>query len=432
MNEKLQRALFQAAMDGDLDTIRWVFTLSNAFEAVARSNTEHREMREAALAQNKSPYHNTFRRLQSTESWYTRYESGFLFKRIIEYEQLHVLEWFLSAEACELLGDTMRGLLHDLAGAVIYLEGDHLDVLELILESHLFTQVLSPMERQYALQEIIELAIPLNRADLIRLLVTYGADVDGLVKRNGALMLCEKYRSLECVERLVESGVFEVQYSILSGSTAFENVQVMLALIKNGADAQGEPNRYSPLHTAAHFHATDFVETLVTHGCVDVNAGAMGGTTPLMLAVRGDRWSNSGLAIASFLVAHGANVSQPSDMGETALHFAVKGWVNKETAAFLIDKDTTLVNRPDENGTTPLLAMIQSFSFSNRDDDLDFLLSRGADPYIRNQRDESAYKKLLADKRGRAYVNSHPHFFPQQEDTSVWGVETPVEDGVVM
>ncbi|TMW67169.1 hypothetical protein Poli38472_012285 [Pythium oligandrum] len=424
MEEFPQRALFQAAVERDVDAVRVFFAQPSVASAVARSNADHRRTREIALALDESPFCETFRFHHAPRNWYTYFPSdrsdelrGFLFHLIIHHERLEVLQWFLSAEACEVVADTMRGVLDHLSANVIRMRGrDNTDVLELIFESYLFVEVLSPIERKHALQDLMDQAILHNRPDLIRFIVAHGVEVNGFFSRVAPLEYCASTGSTGSVKKLVESGVFGVLYNQLGRSVSFRNSEVTRALLASGVDMRGVPGRWTPLHTAVKEREMDIVETLVVHALVDVNARMVGGSTALMDCVSDDIWSDSGFPIVVFLLENGADAQLRTRTGTTAIHFAATSEVvNEKTLDLLLKHGPDLINAQDDEGTTPLLSMVQPYSFSFAIDDLDAMLSRGADPYLANSRGETAYKELMKDARGRAYVASRPHFFPSQE-----------------
>ncbi|TMW67185.1 hypothetical protein Poli38472_012301 [Pythium oligandrum] len=394
MDQSTQLALFQAAADGDLDAVRAFFAHPSVLEAVDKTNDDFRRLRNAALAQNESPYSVAYRTEHSADRWYDHYPTelpGFLFEWIIRRDQLHVLEWFVSSDSCEIIGDTMRGNVPRITSVAISM--DKPGALELILESYLFVDVFSHAERQFAMHEMLDQACSNNSPDVIRLVVAHGIDLSQPMARNNPLETCGFNGSVECVDVLVSSGLFGVQHSTLGRKIPFKNVEVAVALINHGVDFRSE--RESPLHTAAHYRALDIMKTMVVEGCVDVNSCAMGGITPLMLATRRDRWSESGLPVASFLVPYGADVRPRSDRGETALHFAVKEGIDREMIAFLLDLAPEIVNEQDEDGATPLLLMTQSRYFRGNAEDLDVLFANGADPYRVNNTGLSAYHVLV-------------------------------------
>ncbi|TMW67184.1 hypothetical protein Poli38472_012300 [Pythium oligandrum] len=425
--EEATLALFQVAAEGDLAGVQRFFTLETTARIIAQTNAGHRARSDAALARNESP----FRDGMSREGWNAPQgsPSRSFFDVVISNDHRHILNWFLSSDACRVIGDTMRAIISSIATTVILdRPRDSFEVLEIIFDSYLFVKVLTPMERKHAFYDMSHVACFLNLPDLLRLLLAHGSDANIADARGSLLEVCGVFGSVECLEVLVESGIFGVQHAITTDWNApFRNVEVALALLQIGVDMQCDPNRGSPLHVATRFRCDDVVETLATLGYVDVNARYsttstrthQGGTfvytiedmTPLMIACLPSEYQRPGFATASVLVAHGADVRQWNRDGETALHILVKNKFDADIVALLVATDPEVINLPDQEGNTPLHLMLQTMELDFAAQSCDVLLSNGADPYICNVRGESAYQVLMESEQGREYVHSHPQYF---------------------
>ncbi|TMW67188.1 hypothetical protein Poli38472_012304 [Pythium oligandrum] len=392
-------ALYRAIDDGDLAAIRQFFVRLKATRASSQ--------------QRRFEWHSSAKTLRWS-----------LFFTTIRRNHLNVLGWVLSPVGCEEIDDTAYNMVTQIARTAIKMKRqDNTDVLELILQSTLLMEVLTPTERQSALQFILNDACLHGHVNLIQLAVAHGAAVNGRFDECPSLQHCVSGKNIECVEKLVECGVFGVRVSAFVRSESYE---MTVALVKNEVDLRGEPHRWSPLHEAVYGDKYDVVKALLTVGNVDVNASDEYGITPLMIAVRWPFRSESSHSLVLILVKHGANPGQQCHSGETALHFAVRGdevgEMNREGAAFLAKQDPGIINIPDNNGTTPLLALTRKYTASAHAynaEDLDVLMSYGADPHIRDNQGESAHDWFLEDENGRLYMQSRRCFFSSETDAEV-------------
>ncbi|TMW67172.1 hypothetical protein Poli38472_012288 [Pythium oligandrum] len=176
-----QRALFDAAVVGDLEGVKHFFSDPSVASNITQTNTRHREIRERELEGNRSP----FRFFPEPGAWY-RYVPGedesppfryCLFHTILRHNHLDVLQWFVSATGCESIADTMRGLVDRVANAIVRHCRDAAP-LEILLGSYLFTELLTPLERKFALEELEETIDRHGKDDLLRVVVAHGVEID--------------------------------------------------------------------------------------------------------------------------------------------------------------------------------------------------------------------------------------------------------------
>uniref|UniRef100_A0A0G4F8J8 Uncharacterized protein n=1 Tax=Chromera velia CCMP2878 TaxID=1169474 RepID=A0A0G4F8J8_9ALVE len=181
-----------------------------------------------------------------------------------------------------------------------------------------------------------------KREDLA-LLLHMGADVDGLVDGDTALMKAVLATSLEALEMLVEAGV---------------GIGVR--------DSNGD----SVLHVAG--IPFEIAEFLVSSG-MDVNVENRDGRQPLSLAAQRNQTD-----LIDLYLQHGADIHAADEEGDTALHVtAMTG--HRDAAQLLLDRvaDCDVTNK---KGVTSLLGTIIPYGDAPTDhrDVAELLISRGA------------------------------------------------------
>jgi len=149
-----------------------------------------------------------------------------------------------------------------------------------------------------------------GRANMVKLLVDYGADVNGEKNKFRHPPLCRA-----------------------------KNAQVAEALIANGADVNfRDERRATALHSIARNGITAIAEVLLAHGA-DINAKDNAGWTPLCLAAgRGEK------DMVEFLITKGAEINAKDKRGLTPLNHVVTAEPTvpkagrKATAEFLLSR----------------------------------------------------------------------------------------------
>lgn len=223
------------------------------------------------------------------------------------------------------------------------------------------------------------------------------------------------------------------------------NIKLAAESIAKGANVNAKtsimdgPSSWTGLMFAAQGGNLDFIKLLVEHGA-EVNAGGLGGTTPLQLACMNGKieaiyyliqhgvtltnataslcwvsWNGYSnivtllvekgvpvdesagelgtplqrafqggfLNIAAFLIKHGANINE-AERGEPLLCSAVR-FGSLETVKFLLDAGAK-PNERDSYGVTPLMYAASG----NHADAAKLLLEHGADPQLKNSRGQTA------------------------------------------
>jgi ankyrin repeat protein len=140
----------------------------------------------------------------------------------------------------------------------------------------------------------------------------------------------------------------------------------------NARDPQGQPG----LIVALREQSLKAAKVLIAAPGLEVDATNQANETALMLAaLKGD------LDEAKALLEHGAQVNRA---GWTPLHYAATG-PDVRLVALLLDRGAD-IDAASPNGTTPLMMAAQY----GTEDSVKLLLTRGADPKRRNQRELGA------------------------------------------
>lgn len=168
--------------------------------------------------------------------------------------------------------------------------------------------------------------------DLIRLLVSSGADVNAVTYDDGRTPLFFIISSFNCqseqckyegISFMLQNGAkanIVTQYGYFPLTSAIEDgtFEIVKLLIKYGAIVRTLPGSRSPLLYAIELPDEEIVSYLIEHGA-DVNETYKNGWTPLHYAVH---WKYLGMA--NLLLTHGADKSVKEINGYTPLDIAVK------------------------------------------------------------------------------------------------------------
>ncbi|TMW67182.1 hypothetical protein Poli38472_012298 [Pythium oligandrum] len=412
MEEVTQHELFQAAVSGNLPTIQRFLTQPSVTETLARANADHRRRRDEQLATSESSPLGFYGASRYWYGYYPNYQPhfylhGVFFAMVIEFGHFHVLEWLISASACELIGDTMRGVINAVTSIIIrHGEQEYTVTLEFVLNSHLFMNLLTPAEQQYTIQMLLDTALYQKRDDLIRLAVAHGARVDGA----RTYECCTTSGNIACIDKMLGSGAVWLGQTFIRQTTVFKDNAATRALLECGVDAQDESEFHLPLCIAVQQGDVDEVEALASSGMVGVNAW-FGGHTPLMIAVTN---KVSALEMANVLLANGADVRlRHNGTGKTALHLTIEeNPLDVRLMTLLLSYGPELVNTQDETGSTPLMTLIQGGDLKDRAKAIEVLLSSGADPFVSNNQGASPHEMLMKDTCGRAFLTVRARSYP--------------------
>ena len=238
----------------------------------------------------------------------------------------------------------------------------------------------------YAADTLVE-AVRSGKAAAVRSVLKSGANVnepgpDG----STPLMLAVQQENVEITDLLLAGGAkpdLTSRYHVTPLNIAAEtgNAAIIEKLLTAGADANGVSEEgQTALMTAARNGKTDAVRTLIRHGAKVNATEQFKGQTPLMFAA-----GEGNTAAAEMLVEFGADLRAHSKSGFTPLLFAVRN--NRyETAKFLLAHGANANDAvPGANNNPPTAAI--NIAVLNADFDLaSLLLDAGANPNVRDAR----------------------------------------------
>jgi ankyrin repeat protein len=156
------------------------------------------------------------------------------------------------------------------------------------------------------------LAVMLGQADIGKLLIESGADVNIEFDGVNLLHVAALYGGNKAVAELLIAKGLDVNARCaahgkakdttpLHAAAGKDNIEVAEELIKNGAELEAKvfENHYTPLHVAARNNKKQVAELLIAKGA-EINAKTKNGETPLELAI-----SNRNEELADLLRKHG-------------------------------------------------------------------------------------------------------------------------------
>ena len=154
------------------------------------------------------------------------------------------------------------------------------------------------------------------------------------------------------------------------------------ANVTNDAPATGSLHLlgYRPLHIAARdCFDEDMVQLLLSHGAEVNGKTILTEETPLFAVADPRRHSppktpSEVVAMARFLMEHGAEIDVCNARGETPLFTAVMS-SNLELATFLVERGASLTTRPDTGRT-----LLETVACKGNVSAIEWLLQHGADP----------------------------------------------------
>ncbi|MCP5527317.1 MAG: ankyrin repeat domain-containing protein [Verrucomicrobiales bacterium] len=162
----------------------------------------------------------------------------------------------------------------------------------------------------------LHFAVSRTNLEAVRWLVSEGADVaarDALGRSALELVVSEAAPSL------LGAGAMQIAAALLPGEespTPADRWEVVLVLVKAGADPMTSADGYPLIHHAVAAGRIEVVDALKERG-VNLDARGSGMITPLMVAVGMNQAD-----VLEWLLKHGADVNLQDEDGNTALHFA--------------------------------------------------------------------------------------------------------------
>jgi ankyrin repeat protein len=195
--------------------------------------------------------------------------------------------------------------------------------------------------------------------DAAKLLLEKGADIDARDNGGGHILpTAVSSGDTSTVALLLENGAdINVKDKYKNGVVHIcTSIEMAGLLLKHGADINArDENGCSPLHGV---RKTDLCEFLISKGA-DINAQDARGMTPLMEAA-----SRGNFEIAVLLISKKADTGLKSAGGETAMHFAVRGFNEEKIENFKKIIDALIAKGADINakanfGDTPIFSAFQ-------------------------------------------------------------------------
>ena len=193
-----------------------------------------------------------------------------------------------------------------------------------------------------------------GHADVVELLLQYGADVDieeaetlwtplHFAAQNGELEICRLLLEYGAtIDKTTNQQETPLHVTSRSG-----NLEIARFLIEQGADITSRHNRgWTPLHMASRHGHLDLVEIFL-EGDVDINSHE---GTPLNLAS-----ASGNLEVARFLIEHGAEVNCSDKRGWTPIHSAARNG-HLENVQLLLNHGTDVQVRNRDQETPLILA----------------------------------------------------------------------------
>jgi ankyrin repeat protein len=122
--------------------------------------------------------------------------------------------------------------------------------------------------------------------------------------------------------------------TLLMSACHFPDIPIASFLLRHGAkpdEPRSAKGRTALMVACAYWCGMDMVKLLVAYGA-DVNAAALDGTTPLMLAAMNEKQD-----VVDYLLSKGANAAAKDSKGMTALDYARNGKVEEYMTSSIKD-----------------------------------------------------------------------------------------------
>lgn len=221
-------------------------------------------------------------------------------------------------------------------------------------------------------------------AEISRLLIDHGENVDRYVGRHTPLILATANRHARTVEVLLEKGAdpnsigTRGNRSALSLAASNDDETIAVLLLKGGAKVNYKD--FSG-RTALHYaEEEEVIEVLLRHGA-DIHARDLDGFTCLSKAIE----RPAPVGVIEFLVDHGANVKTQDNSGNTCLHLASLRASDPFHIVKLLLQNGAIINGRNKRGETCLHALQHRVESVTDAEQLFQLLHRhGADFNIRD------------------------------------------------
>ena len=245
-------------------------------------------------------------------------------------------------------------------------------------------------QRNNAVSTALYFAASRGHADVVKLLLSRGADVNSMKDSTSCLQLAARIGHTDVVSALVSDGA-DVNVkdnggiSPLHEASCNGHIGVVMALLDNNAHVDIRSiHGLTPLLRAADQGHTDVVELLLDK-CADVNSVTNENVSCLIRAA-----FNGHVKVVRALVSAGADVNLQANDGASALHAASdRGHV--DVVKMLLDNDAH-VNIRTIHGMTPLFCAVDQ----GHTDVVELLLAVGADVNSITKNNESCLIRAAA------------------------------------
>ena len=251
------------------------------------------------------------------------------------------------------------------------------------------------------------MAIDNEMYDLAEEIIKHGADVNIETEYGSALYLACGKRNEKLIKLLLDNGA----KSNLKNSNkspllqVINDINLVKLLVEKGAKVNGKD---APLVYAAGYKDTAVLEYLISKGAKIESKNAYG-ETPLMSAI--SYWNVDAMLL---LEKHNANWKVVNNDGENAVHYMLFGDYcsecdvdengnlidefttikGKSFLEYLISKGVDINKKEKEDGWTPLMHLINSYTYNYTSEAkiilAEYLLKNGANPNIRGKEGETA------------------------------------------
>ena len=168
-----------------------------------------------------------------------------------------------------------------------------------------------------------------NRADIARLLISAGADIEAakIQERRGPIHNAAQADEVDKLRLLLEEGVYldvrdEVGNTPLLFAASAGSMNTARLLLQKGANVNAANNRgKTPLMSTLWTDSNLFLAKLLIDNGANIEAQDIDGNRSLLIAAEGYK-KNSAAQITKLLIDYGANVDAKNNLGETALQKA--------------------------------------------------------------------------------------------------------------
>jgi hypothetical protein len=417
--------LVSATRDGDVEAIRHLFTLPNVLENVAACNAIHRRRQ---LGEPPSTL--------GFIPWYsgTWLRGDFFASRSIPSCFVDVFRWFFARDQLELFEVTLRRRTGRFMRSCVKLApvSTTREMVEIVLESPLFAEVMDVQERRDLLEIMMSEAAFCGHDKWLDMLLAYGADPICSRRAGAPLTSMVFLGSAKTLEVLLHHGAWVEGRSLLewrADDAAEPPIEALVGdLLRSGADANVDADgRGSALHQAARHRRQCTAQLLVREGFADLDARDHCNRTPLLVAATPSTEPDGpppSHEIAKLLLDAGADLHAVDNNRRGILHYAVcnvqegaslqveGGWSPK-CLRLLLERGAN-PNLQDVRGRTPLTALVfraRGSIHGNIKEMLILLLRAGADPFISDNQGHFVAQLLQRSETGLAFMRENPVFF---------------------